>query len=275
MTSSRRAILKQAPTPTLPRRRGRGFASIGARIAPSPACGGGLGWGLTVLKHSRLGRAGFDRRVAGEAPFRPRPVIDRGAGMADQMERKGERAGRHPRAAAGHDRAIEADPGLLEQQRQLLGAAYLPGARVGDLVERHIAAAWDMAAPPAGPGLFDGAIEAAGGPGIDDLLAGPGEGEVGEQRPLVAHQRGVEMGDETTWWNKRRGGLEWATLRLPFRHPAIEQRDVLVSVEAQHPPRAPGRGQTDAVVDDDPFVIADAALRHFGREPFGRGDHVR
>src|SRR5712691_1380332 len=122
MTSSRRAMLnhpafaRQAPTPTLPRKRGRGFASIGARIAPSPACGGGLGWGLTA---SWVRRAGFDWRVAGQAPFGPRPVIDCGARVADQIEREGERAGRHPRAATGHDRAIEADPGLVEQELQL------------------------------------------------------------------------------------------------------------------------------------------------------------
>src|SRR5712691_13548856 len=119
MTSSRRAMLslvlaQQAPTPTLARKRGRGFPSIGARIAPSPACGGGLGWGLTASGYSRLGRAGFDWRVAGQAPFRPRPVIDCGAWVADQIEREGERAGRHARAAAGDDRAIEADAGLVK-----------------------------------------------------------------------------------------------------------------------------------------------------------------
>src|SRR6266702_241126 len=176
MTSSRRAMLnhpvfaRQAPTPTLPRKRGRGFASIGARIAPSPACGGGLGWGLTASGYSRPGRAGFDWRVAGQAPFRPRPVIDCGPRVADQIEREGERAGRHARAAAGDDRAIEADAGIVEQDLQLLGALQLPGTRVGDPVERQVAAARDVAAPPPGPSLLDGAIEAAGRPCIDDLF---------------------------------------------------------------------------------------------------------
>src|SRR6266853_2829490 len=87
---------------------------------------------------SRLRRAGFDRGVAREAPLRPRPVIDCGAGVADQVERKGKRTGGHPRAAAGDDRPVEADAGFQEQPPQLLGAAQLPGLRIGDAVERQI-----------------------------------------------------------------------------------------------------------------------------------------
>src|SRR5260370_18205030 len=40
-----------APTPTLPRKQGRGRKAA-ARIAPSPPCGGGLGGGLRTVKRS-------------------------------------------------------------------------------------------------------------------------------------------------------------------------------------------------------------------------------
>src|SRR5260370_970027 len=106
-----------------------------------------------------------------------------GAGMADKMERKGERAGGPPRAAARHDWAIEAHSRFVEQKPQLLGAPQLPGLRVGDPVERHIAAAGDMAAPPPGPGLFDGAVEAAGRPCLAHPPPGPGEAQVPQPPP--------------------------------------------------------------------------------------------
>src|SRR5712692_2573345 len=41
-----------APTPTLPRKRGR--ESAAASVTPSPACGGGSGWGLPALEPSKI-----------------------------------------------------------------------------------------------------------------------------------------------------------------------------------------------------------------------------
>ena len=52
------AIEARAPTLTLPRKRERGQAADAARRlkqagpAPSPACGGGLGWGPTIARHA-------------------------------------------------------------------------------------------------------------------------------------------------------------------------------------------------------------------------------
>src|ERR1700676_1853852 len=111
-------------------------------------------------------RAGFDRRTVGQPLSGPRPVIDRGAFVTDQVEPEGEGASGDPRAATGDDRLVERDPGFLEQLAQFLRALQLLGLRIGHLIERQIAAAGDVAAPAPGPGSLGAAIEAASGAGI-------------------------------------------------------------------------------------------------------------
>src|SRR6185437_5727139 len=72
-------------------------------------------------------------------------------------------------------------------------------------------------------------------------------------------------------WRRR---LERSPFALPFRQAAIEQRDIVVAEQAQHPPRAPRRRQPVGVVDDDPVAVSDAAFGHFRGETLRRGDHM-
>src|SRR4051794_38775185 len=102
--------------------------------------------------------------------------------MAEQMGCEGNGAGGDPGAATRHDRPVEPDPGLIEQRSQLLGAPDAAGLRLGDKVERQVAAARNMTLAASRPGLRRGALEAAGGAGIDDLLAM--HPEIGEQGRL-------------------------------------------------------------------------------------------
>src|SRR5580704_8871725 len=119
----------------------------------------------------RLGRgADFDRRAIRQAPFRPGPVVNRHALLADQIQREGEGASRDPRAATRHDRLVERYPRAGEQGFQLIGAPELLSCWVGDLIERQVAAARDVAAATARPGFLGAAVEAAGGARIDDLF---------------------------------------------------------------------------------------------------------
>src|SRR5690606_5866976 len=45
MLASSNARLRRAPIPAFPRKRGKGWKRAARAVAPSPACGGGLGWG--------------------------------------------------------------------------------------------------------------------------------------------------------------------------------------------------------------------------------------
>ncbi len=112
------------------------------------------------------GGTGLDRRAVRQAPFRPGAVIHGGAGMTEKMGCESNRAGGDAGAAARHDRLVEPDPGLVEQVLQLLGASDPAGLRVGDPVERQVAATRNMALAASRPGLRRGALEAAGGAGI-------------------------------------------------------------------------------------------------------------
>src|SRR5260370_18451489 len=68
------------------------------------------------------------RRVAGQAPFRPRAIINSGLRPAEEVEAEGHRASSDARAAAGDDRLAALEPGRREQRGERLRGD--PGARL-------------------------------------------------------------------------------------------------------------------------------------------------
>src|ERR1051326_9088825 len=134
----------------------------------------------------RLGGAGLDGGAAGQPPPRPRPVKDRRAGMADQMSGERDRTGRHAGAAARHDRTVERDAGLVKESPEFIGAPKLLCRAIGDKIEGQVAAPGDVAAATPRPKLVGGALEPAGGAGIDDLFAA--SLDIGPDRLLAADQ---------------------------------------------------------------------------------------
>src|SRR5271166_6692686 len=193
--------------------------------------------------------------------------------MPDQVQRKGERAGGDAGTTARHDRQVERYPGIAKQLAQLFGVLQLTGEWIGDALMGEIAATGDMTTAQAGPGFGRGAVEAAGGARIDDLLAAGCH--VLDQGPLVADQGRVEPCREMTSRGGREGGVERPSLGLPFGQAAIEDRDLMMPVKAQHPPGAPSRRQTDTVIDDDPVTVADTECGDLARKEIGGRDHVR
>src|SRR5437868_13122009 len=118
--------------------------------------------------------------------------------MSDQVSRERDRAGRHAGAATRHDRAIEHDSGLVEQMPQFVGAPELFGLRIGDPVERQVAASWDVTATTPRPKLVGGALKVAGRARVDDLFATARD--VGTDRLFVAHQLGAKARGELPRW---------------------------------------------------------------------------
>src|SRR4029453_9264470 len=91
--------------------------------------------------------------------------------MVDQVQRQSEHRRGDARAATGHDRLRQVDTGLAEAVGE--GRRGQQGLALGieQVREWNIAAAWYMAAAQYGTRLLLAAVEAAGGAGIDDLLA--------------------------------------------------------------------------------------------------------
>jgi hypothetical protein len=96
-----------------------------------------------------------------------------------------------------------------------------------------------MAAAQSRPGFRRGAVEPAGGARIDDLL--PAGREVVDEGASVADHCRVEPRREMALWRARHRHVERPPLGLPFGQAAVEDRDIVVAEEAQHPPGAPGR----------------------------------
>src|SRR5438105_13456141 len=63
--------------------------------------------------------SGLDRRIGAAAPLRPRAVVDRDAGVAQEVQPECEDRGGDPRAAGRRDRTREADTGGLESLAQV------------------------------------------------------------------------------------------------------------------------------------------------------------
>src|SRR5690242_15949236 len=203
-------------------------------------------WPLSLIASARTGR---DRRIARQTPFGPRSVIDGGIGPAEEMETESQRAGSDTRAAAGDDRLATLQPGRREPRGKRLGGEQRARLPVGQLVEGQVEAAGDMARAQARPRLLGAALETGAGPRVDHLLALCRE--IAEHLLLVAHQERVEPRGEMALAQRRNIIGDPAPLGLPFRQTAVEDGDVLVAEDAQHPPRAPSRAQARAVVDDD------------------------
>src|SRR5205823_205786 len=117
------------------------------------------------------------------------------------------------------------------------------------------------------PGFFGNPGEPSRSAGIDDLLAP--RRQIVEQRLLFANQRRVEPGRKTARRRVRHGGFERPPFGLPFWQTPVEQRDIVMSEEAQHPPGAAGGRQAGAVIDDNPVVVADAEPLYLAREQLG------
>src|SRR5262249_55092139 len=114
---------------------------------------------------------GLDRRLSGPAPLRPRAVIDRGVGPADEMDGAGESAGGAARAAAGADRLPRREPPSAQAPFELLRGQRGAGLGIREPIEGQAAAAGNVAAAEARPWLRSGTLEAALGAGINQLLA--------------------------------------------------------------------------------------------------------
>ena len=177
------------------------------------------------------------------------------------------------RAAARDDRAVEPHPGLVEQPAQLLGAPQRAGR--GSVTRSNGRLRLPGIWPRRRPGQVSSAVPSkrpAERASTTCSRCGP---RSASSAALSRTSSGPEAGGEPARRDRRRGGFERPALGLPPRQPAVEQRDVVVAEQPQQPPGAPGRGQADRVVDDDPVVVADAALRHLRGEALGRRDHVR
>src|SRR5205085_2054307 len=122
---------------------------------------------------------------------------------------------------------------------QFVGAPELFGLRIGDPVERQVAASRDVTATTPRPKLVGGALKPAGRARVDDLFATARD--VGTDRLFVAHQLGAKARGELPRWDAGCTGFERPALGPPFRQTAIEQCDIVVPEQAQHPPGAAGR----------------------------------
>src|SRR6266404_1324459 len=127
----------------------------------------------------------LDRGVARQSPFGPRPVINGGAGMPDQVQCESERTGGDAGTAGRYDRLVERDAGIAEQLGEFFGIAQPASLRVGDPVVGQVAAARNMATAQPGPGFLGRAVEPTLGAGIDDLL--PRRRQILEQCALAAY----------------------------------------------------------------------------------------
>src|SRR5262245_14024194 len=179
---------------------------------------------------------GFDRQVGIAAPFGPGAVIERMVVVTDERQTERQYGGGDARAAARHDRSREVDAGAAEGGPDVL----LRFQRAVGIEQRgvvDIAGARNVAAANAGPRLRLLGAETRATPRVGDRR-GRGAGDR-RHLALVAHQHGVEAGREVAllaWL--RFTLLERAALRLPFRKPAIEHRDILMAEDPEHPPGA-------------------------------------
>src|ERR1700746_2675333 len=105
-----------------------------------------------------------------------------------------------------------------------------------------------MTAAQAGAACGSSPLEPARSTGIDDLLAAGRQ--VPDQRALVADEGRVKTRRETALRRRRKGGADRPPLGAPLGQTAVEDRDVGVPEEAQHPPGAAGRRQADTVIND-------------------------
>src|SRR5260221_7035641 len=124
------------------------------------------------------------RGVAGQAPFRPRAIINSGLRPAEEVEAEGQRASSDARAAAGDDRLAALEPGRREQRGERLGGEQGARLAVGQLVIGQVEAAGDVARAQPGPWLLGATPETPARARVDDLLAS--RRQIVEDLPLVA-----------------------------------------------------------------------------------------
>src|SRR5205085_11124786 len=105
---------------------------------------------------------------------------------------------------------------------QFVGAPELFGLRIGDAIERQVAASRDVTATTPRPKLVGGALKAAGRARVDDLFATARD--VGADLLLVAHQLRAEPRGELPRWDAGCTGFERPALGHPFRQRSEERR---------------------------------------------------
>ncbi len=118
-----------------------------------------------------------------------------------------------------------------------------------------------LAAVPAGATVVDD-LDGAGGQAVEHLL--------GRQHQLPAQPRAKHFGRRGN-----RAGRHRPPLGQPLREAAVENRDPVVRERPEGPPDPRGGGGADAVVDDDPVMVADAEPADRGGKFAFRRQHVR
>ena len=185
------------------------------------------------------------------------------------MQRKGQRAGRHPEPQLATIGRVEAHTSLLDRSRSYL-RAQLP-VRGSVTRRRQVAAARDVAATPPGPGFLGAAVERPAA--WHRRLLASVAGEVGDDRPLVAHQRGSKRAVKLTGRDHRRAGVERRASAFHFGSPPSRS----ATSAWPNSPASPTRARRDIrnrVVDNDrsPLPMPRSASWPRSARP---GDHVR
>ena len=130
-----------------------------------------------------------------------------------------------------------------------------------------------MAAAQAGPRLGRLAAEAAGRAGVEDLVIAQlrGRGDLGH----VLDQRRLALDGHVPVLDHRRQILDLAPLGPPFRHPAVQHRDIGLAHQPEQPPDPRRREQAGAVIDHHLMAVADAHRAQPADELLDRRRHVR
>src|SRR5664279_3908922 len=174
------------------------------------------------------------RRVFGEPPLRPGPVVDGRRFVAEQKEPERHDAGGDPRAACRYDGALEIDACRLEARRERIGRNESPRFRINQIRPWNIDGVWDVSELLGGIEVFLGAIEFAGTTGVNDLFRAAYK--IGLHLAQSPHKRGKKRGREAARFGPDRGHIRGEILLRPFAIPPVQHRHFFVAEDPEHPP---------------------------------------
>ena len=127
---------------------------------------------------------------------------------------------------------------------------------------------WPAATPGRGSGIA--AVEAAAAARVEDRAA-----DAADQHRLGDDSSPRSTASKRASARVRLALLDRAALGAPFGEAAVEDRDAVGAVMAQHEPAARRAAQRAVVIDDDAVVAADPERHHRRAERRRAGQHVR